>query len=58
MIQWLDELTGDIRFALRTLRASPTFSAGAALTLALTIGVNGAIFALADATIPPSRPVP
>ena len=56
MIEWLDELTGDIRFALRTLRASPTFSAGAALTLALTIGVNGAIFALADATI--LRPVP
>jgi putative ABC transport system permease protein len=55
MIRWLDDLTSDSRFALRTLKTSPTFSAKAALTLALTIGVNGAIFALADATI--LRPV-
>ena len=54
--RWLDELTSDVRFALRTLNRSPTFSIGAVLTLALTVGVNGAVFALADATI--LRPVP
>jgi hypothetical protein len=54
--QWLEELRGDVAGACRQMRASPGFTAVAALTLALGIGVNCAIFALADATF--LRPLP
>jgi putative ABC transport system permease protein len=54
--QWLDERKNDVRFALRQLKGSPVFTAVAALTLALGIGANSAMFALADATL--IRPLP
>ncbi|HKH71366.1 MAG TPA: ABC transporter permease [Vicinamibacterales bacterium] len=54
--QWLDERRHDVRFALRQLKSSPAFTVVAALTLALGIGANSAIFALADATL--IRPLP
>ena len=54
--RWLEELRHDGKFALRQLRASPGFTLVAAVTLALGIGANGAIFALADATL--LRPLP
>ncbi|HKW02982.1 MAG TPA: ADOP family duplicated permease [Vicinamibacterales bacterium] len=38
----------DVRFALRSLRRSATFSMAAVLALALAIGANGAIFSLID----------
>ena len=56
LTQWLDDVATDIRFALRQMRASPGFAAVAMLTLALGIGANSAIFALADATL--LRPLP
>ena len=53
---WLEELRDDIRFAFRQLGAAPAFAVVAALTLALGIGANSAIFALVDATL--LRPLP
>jgi putative ABC transport system permease protein len=52
----LGELRSDVRFACRQLRRAPGFTAVAALTLALGLGANSAIFALVDATL--LHPVP
>src|SRR4030095_7627316 len=56
LTRWLEDVRDDVTFALRQLRRSPGFALVAAITLALGIGANGAIFALVDATL--LRPLP
>jgi putative ABC transport system permease protein len=56
LTEGLERLRTDVRLAARQLIAAPGFTTMAALTLALGIGVNSAIFALADATL--LRPLP
>ena len=52
----LDALRQDLRFALRTFAANPTFTLIAALTMAVGIGANTAVFSVAYGVL--FRPLP
>ncbi len=54
----MDNLTRDLRTALRSLRRAPGFAAVVVLTLALGIGANTAIFTLLDQVVLRRLPVP
>src|ERR1700721_73376 len=55
---FLDQLLQDIRYALRGMAANPLFCAMAALSLALGIGANTAIYSFMDAILMRALPVP
>jgi len=56
MMDWLESIAADVRFALRTLRRAPAFTAIAALTLALGVASTTAIFSLVNGIL--LRPLP
>jgi predicted permease len=52
----IESMVSDVRYALRTLRKSPAFTAAAIISLALGIGANTAIFTFINALL--FRPLP
>jgi predicted permease len=49
--QWLEQLGADVRYAARSLRATPTFTIVAALSFAFAFGANVVTFSTIDALL-------
>src|ERR671922_2645391 len=56
-VRAIDRLRRDLRFSLRSLRATPVVTAVAALSLALGIGANAALFSILNGLTIKALPV-
>ena len=56
--RWFEDLVADLRFAIRSFRLRPAFSATATTCLAIGIGANALIFSLVNAVLLRSLPYP
>jgi hypothetical protein len=54
----LDRLARDLRYAFRTMRRRPMFTAVAVLSLAIALGANTPVFSFVDAIVLRRLPVP
>ncbi len=57
-VAFLDQLTRDVRYALRALARSPVFTAVTVLSLGLGIGATTSVFGVVDALVLRRVPVP
>jgi predicted permease len=54
--RWLEELAGDVKYAARTLRKNPRFTAATVLTIGVAIAANTAVFSVVNGVL--LRPLP